>query len=110
VTSRSSPSALAEENIAVELIDPRTLKPLDMETIVKSIAKTGRLVLVENAHRIANATSEIAAEVAEEAFESLKRPIVRLTAPDVQVPFSPVLEETLYPRKEQIIRAVKKLL
>lgn len=102
--------ALAEENIVVEVIDPRTLKPLDMETIVKSIAKTGRLVLVENAHRIASATAEIAAEVAEEAFESLKRPIIRLTAPDVQVPFSPVLEETLYPRKEQIIRAVKKLL
>ena len=102
--------ALAEEKIAVEVIDPRTLKPLDMETIFKSIAKTGRLVLVENAHRIANATAEIAAEVAEDAFESLKRPIIRLTAPDVQVPFSPVLEETLYPRKEQIIRAVKKLL
>ena len=102
--------ALAEEDISVEVIDPRTLKPLDMETIFKSIARTGRLVLVENAHRIATATSEIAAEVAELAFESLKRPIVRLTAPDVQVPFSPVLEETLYPRKEQIIRAVKKLL
>lgn len=102
--------ALTEEKISVEVIDPRTLKPLDMETIVKSIAKTGRLVLVENAHRIASATAEIAAEVAEEAFESLKRPIIRLTAPDVQVPFSPVLEETLYPRKEQIIRAVKKLL
>lgn len=101
--------ALAAESISVEVIDPRTLKPLDMATIVKSVAKTGRLVLVENAHRVATATSEIAAEVAEEAFESLKRPIVRLTAPDVQVPFSPVLEETLYPRKEEIVRAVKKL-
>jgi pyruvate/2-oxoglutarate/acetoin dehydrogenase E1 component len=102
--------ALGEEKISVEVIDPRTLKPLDMDTIIKSVVKTGRLVLVENAHRIANASAEIAAEVAEDAFASLKRPIVRLTAPDVQVPFSPALEETLYPRKEQIIRAVRKLL
>jgi pyruvate dehydrogenase E1 component beta subunit len=102
--------ALGEEKISVEVIDPRTLKPLDMDTIIKSVVKTGRLVLVENAHRIANASAEIAAEIAEDAFASLKRPIVRLTAPDVQVPFSPALEETLYPRKEQIIRAVRKLL
>ena len=92
------------------MIDPRTLKPLDMDTIINSVEKTGRLVLVENAHRIANASAEIAAEIAEDAFASLKRPIVRLTAPDVQVPFSPVLEETLYPSKEQIVRAVKKVL
>jgi len=102
--------ALAEEKISVEVIDPRTLKPLDMETVINSVAKTGRLVLVENAHRMVGATSEIAAIVAEEAFESLKKPIIRLTAPDVHVPFSPVLEETLYPRKEQIIAAVRKLL
>lgn len=102
--------ALAKEKISVEVIDPRTLKPLDMETIIKSVAKTGRLVLVENAHRVANASAEIAANVCEEAFESLKKPIIRLTAPDVHVPFSPVLEKTLYPQKEQIIAAVKRLL
>lgn len=101
---------LAERGISVEVIDPRTLKPLDMETIIRSVAKTGRLLLVENAHRVANATAEIAANVCEEAFESLKKPIIRLTAPDVHVPFSPVLEKTLFPQKEQIISAVNKLL
>lgn len=102
--------ALAAERISVEVIDPRTLKPLDMETIIKSVAKTGRLVLVENAHRMLNASSEIAAIVAEEAFEHLKKPIIRLTAPDAHVGFSPVLEQALYPRKEQIVAAVKRLL
>jgi pyruvate dehydrogenase E1 component beta subunit len=102
--------ALAEEGISIEVIDPRTLKPLDMETIIRSVAKTGRLVVVENAHRIANAGAEIAATVCEEAFESLKKRILRLSAPDVHVPFSPVLEKALFPRKEHIIAAVKKLL
>jgi len=101
---------LATEGVSVEIIDPRTLKPLDTETIISSVAKTGRLVLVENAHRMANASSEIAALVVEEAFESLKRPIIRLTAPDVHVPFSPALEKALYPQKEQITAAVMKLL
>lgn len=81
-----------------------------MQTIIRSVAKTGRLVLVENAHRMVNASSEIAALVCEEAFASLKKPIIRLTAPDVHVPFSPTLGKMLYPSKEQIITAVKRLL
>jgi pyruvate/2-oxoglutarate/acetoin dehydrogenase E1 component len=101
---------LAEEKISAEIVDPRTLKPLDTETILKSVAKTGRLVIVENAHRMVNASSEIAAIVAQEGFESLNKPIIRLTAPDVQVPFSPALEKLLYPQKEQIVAAVKGLL
>ena len=102
--------ALAEQGISVELVDPRTLKPLDTETIIRSVAKTGRVVLVENAHRTASVNAEIAAIICEEAFESLKKPIIRLSAPDVQVPFSPVLEEQLYPNRDKIITAVKKLL
>lgn len=101
---------LAEENISAEIIDPRTLKPLDMEPILNSVGKTGRLVLVENAHRMVNATSEIAAIVSEVAFDSLRRPIIRLTAPDVHVAFSPVLEQQLFPNASQIVAAVKKLL
>lgn len=101
--------ALAEQGISLEVIDLRTLKPLDMETIVRSLTKTGRLVLVENAHRLCTVTSEIAAIIAEEAFEHLKKPIQRLTAPDVHVPFSPVLEEKMYPTKDKIIAAVKKI-
>jgi pyruvate/2-oxoglutarate/acetoin dehydrogenase E1 component len=101
---------LAEEKISAEVIDPRTLKPLDMDTILQSVAKTGRLVLVENAHRMVNASSEIAAIVCEEAFDSLKKPIIRLTAPDVHVGFSPALEHRLFPDKEQIVAAVRRLM
>ena len=103
-------SALADQGISVELVDPRTLKPLDMDTILRSVAKTGRLVVVENAHRLCGLASEIAATIAEEAFQQLKKPVVRLTAPDVHVPFSPVLEDLLYPNKEKIVAAVKQLL
>jgi acetoin:2,6-dichlorophenolindophenol oxidoreductase subunit beta len=102
--------ALAKEGVSVELIDPRTLKPLDMETILSSVAKTGRLVVVENAHRLCGVAGEIAAIVAEEAFDCLRKPIQRLTAPDVHVPFSPVLEALLFPNKDKIIAAVKKIL
>ena len=100
---------LAGEGISVEVVDPRTLKPLDMDTIIDSLAKTGRLVLVENAHRMCNATAEIAATVAEKAFDLLKKPIQRLSAPDVHVPFSPVLEALMYPTKEDIVAVVRKL-
>lgn len=101
---------LAKEGISVEAVDPRTLKPLDMETIINSVAKTGRLVLVENAHRMANVSAEIAAIVCEEAFDSLRRPILRLSAPDVHVPFSPVLEAELFPDKERVMAAIRRLL
>lgn len=101
---------LADEGISIELIDPRTLKPLDMDTIMASVAKTGRLVLVENAHRVANLSSEIAAIVAEQGFESLRKPIRRLCAPDVHVPFSPALEQHVFPGKMQIIAAVREML
>ena len=101
---------LSGERISVEIVDPRTIKPLDTETILKSVAKTGRLVIVENAHRMAGAGAEIAAVVAEEGFGSLKKPIIRLTAPDVQVPFSPALEQLLYPQKDAIVAAVRRLL
>jgi pyruvate dehydrogenase E1 component beta subunit len=102
-------SRLAQKGISAEVVDPRTLKPLDMETVLRSVAKTGHLVLVENAHRVANVSAEIAANVCEEGFDSLRRPIVRLSAPDVHVPFSPVLEKALFPRTEHIIAAVEKL-
>jgi pyruvate dehydrogenase E1 component beta subunit len=100
---------LVKQNISAEVIDLRSLKPLDMATIMTSVAKTGRVVLVENAHRMVSATSEIAAAICEEAFDSLKRPIIRLTAPDVHVPFSPPLEATVFPTKDKIVSAVKRL-
>ncbi|TIN74609.1 pyruvate dehydrogenase complex E1 component subunit beta [Mesorhizobium sp.] len=101
---------LTEEGISVEVIDPRTLKPLDHEAIKISIAKTRRLVIVENGHRVCNVGSEIAAVMAEEAFDLLKRPILRLSAPDIHVPFSPALEKDFFPTKDHIIAAVRRLL
>lgn len=102
--------ALKGEGISVEVVDPRTLVPLDKETLINSVAKTGRLVVVDNANRTCNAAAEIAAMVAEEAFEFLKKPIRRLSTPDVHIPFSPVLEKPLYPDKERIINVVRSLL
>lgn len=101
---------LAEQGVSAEVIDPRTLKPLDMDTIIASVVKTGRLVVVDNAHRICSVASEIAATVMEEAFEHLEKPVQRLTAPDVHVPFSPILESQLYPDRDKIIAAVQALL
>lgn len=102
--------ALADQGISAEVIDLRTLKPLDTDTIIASVAKTGRLVLVENAHRLCSVTAEIAATIAEDAFQYLRRPIRRLTVPDVHIPFSPVLEKGLYPDKESVMTAVRSVL
>jgi len=100
---------LTKVGVSVEVLDPRTLKPLDMEAIMQSVAKTGRLVVIENAHRLCSVAGEISATVAEEGFDLLKRPIQRLTAPDVHVPFSPTLEALMYPSRDAIINAVKKI-
>jgi acetoin:2,6-dichlorophenolindophenol oxidoreductase subunit beta len=100
---------LKTEGILVEVVDPRTLVPLDKDTVIRSVAKTGRLIVVDNANRTCNAAAEIAAMVAEEAFESLRKPILRLSTPDVHIPFSPALEKPLYPSKDSIIAAVRRL-
>jgi pyruvate dehydrogenase E1 component beta subunit len=101
---------LKSEGISVEVVDPRTLVPLDKDTILKSVAKTGRLVVVDYANRTCNAAAEVAAMVAEEGFEFLKSPLLRLSTPDVHIPFSPVLEKPLYPGKEEIMAAIRRLL
>ena len=102
--------AMAEEHgISCEVIDPRTLVPLDTATIVESVRRTGRLVLAEPAHRMCGATAEIAATVAEEAQDSLRAPIRRLTAPNMQIPFSPALEAQLYPTTEKIAAAIRQV-
>lgn len=102
--------ALEQEGVAAEVIDPRTLAPLDTETLLKSVAKTGRLVIVDNSHRTGSVASEIAAVVAEEGFESLRKPIQRVTTPAVHIPYSTALEKPLYPSKERIVAAVKRVL
>jgi pyruvate dehydrogenase E1 component beta subunit len=101
---------LAGEGVSVEVIDPRWLVPLDKQTLLDSVSKTGRLVVVDLAHKTAGAAAEISAMVVEEAFDQLKRPILRVATPDLPIPFSPPLEKPLYPSKEKIIAAVRQLL
>jgi TPP-dependent pyruvate/acetoin dehydrogenase alpha subunit/pyruvate/2-oxoglutarate/acetoin dehydrogenase E1 component len=102
--------ALAAAGISVEVLDPRTLVPLDEEAILASVAKTGHLVVVEPAPLTGGAGAEIAARVAEHGFGSLRAPIRRIAAPDVPIPFSPALEKPLYPSAARIAAAVRALL
>jgi pyruvate dehydrogenase E1 component beta subunit len=98
---------LAEEGISVEVIDPRTLVPLDRQAILDSVGRTGRLVVADPAHRTCSAASEISSIVVEEAFDALRAPIKRVTTPDTQIPFSPALEKQLYPARAGIADAVR---
>ncbi len=98
---------LAKEGISVEVIDPRTLVPMDTNTILESVRRTGRLVVTEPAHKTCGAAAEISAIVAEQAFGALRAPILRVTSPNMQVPFSPVLEAELYPTTEKITAAIR---
>jgi pyruvate dehydrogenase E1 component beta subunit len=101
---------LKAQGVSVEVVDPRTLVPLDKETILRSVSKTGRVIVVDNANRTCNAGAEIAAMIAEEAFDSLCKPILRLSTPDVHIPFSPALEKPLYPNSNHIVEAVTRLM
>jgi pyruvate dehydrogenase E1 component beta subunit len=100
---------LAEEGISAEVIDPRTIIPLDTETLFASVAKTGRLVTVEEGRRRGGVGSEIAAVVAEEVFGSLRAPVVRVAAPDIPVPPGPAAEGMYVPSAERIAQAVRAL-
>ncbi|SCM78803.1 Acetoin:2,6-dichlorophenolindophenol oxidoreductase subunit beta [uncultured Sporomusa sp.] len=101
--------ALAAEGIQAEVLDPRTLVPLDKAAILQSVSKTSKLVIVHEAVRTGGFGGEIAAIVAEEGLDYLDAPIKRVTMPDVCIPFSPVLEQAVLPSEEKIIQAVKSL-
>lgn len=97
---------LAKEGISAEIIDPRTLVPLDKKTLIDSVKKTGRLVLVTEETKTLATTAEVAAIVQEEAFDWLDAPIKRVNAPDTPVPFSPPLEDYFIPDNKRIAQAV----
>lgn len=101
---------LAGEGVEVEVVDLRTLVPLDTKTVLSSVRKTGRLVVLHEATRTGGFAGEICAIVAEEAFSSLKAPFRRVTGPDIPVPCSPPLESFYIPNEENLIRAVKEIL
>lgn len=101
---------LRQEGVSAEVVDPRTLNPLDSGTILESIAKTGRLVVVDEARELCSAASEIAAIAADKAFSDLKAPVRRVTAPNVPVPFSPPMEDFVLPKADRIATAVHQVL
>jgi pyruvate/2-oxoglutarate/acetoin dehydrogenase E1 component len=101
---------LVQEGIEVEVIDPRSLVPLDKELILESVRKTGRLVIVEEDNLTGGWAADIAAIVAEEGFFWLDAPIKRVSAPDTPPPFAPVLEQFYVPSTESVVEAVKSLL
>ncbi len=100
---------LQKEGIDVEVVDPRTLTPLDKATITGSVKKTGRLVIVSEDCRTGGVSAEIAALVAEEALDYLDAPIKRVASPDTPIPFSPPLEQFIIPNEQSIIKAVKEV-
>lgn len=106
--SLAAAKLLALEGISAEVIDIRTVVPLDTSTILESVTKTGHLIVVDPAPRTCSIASEIAAIVTESAFQYLKAPILRLTAPDVPVPYSPELETLMYPGTERIVSAARR--
>ncbi len=107
--SLAAAEKLAAEGINVEVLDPRTLVPLDKDAILKSVSKTGKLVIVHEEIKTSGFGGEISAIVAEEGFDYLDAPIKRVAAPDTPIPFSPILEQTFIPSEEKIIEAVKAL-
>lgn len=101
--------SLEKNRLSVEVVDLRTVVPLDRAAIIESVSKTGRLIVVDPAPVTCSIASEVSATVAEGAFNHLRGPILRITAPHVPVPFSPKLEELMYPTEQKIAAAVWKL-
>lgn len=101
---------LSKKGIEIEIVDPRTLVPLDKETILDSVRKTGRLLIVEEDCKTCGIGAEIAAIVSEEAFDYLESPIKRIAEPDTPIPFSPVLENYVIPNDDVIVKGVIDLL
>jgi pyruvate dehydrogenase E1 component beta subunit len=98
---------LAVDGVEVEIVDPRTLKPLDEQIIIESVKKTGRLVTLHEAPLTGGFGAEVSAVVCEKAFDYLKRPIQRIAAPDHIIPFAPNCEDAFYPDVQRIVNTIK---
>jgi pyruvate dehydrogenase E1 component beta subunit len=98
------------EGVSAEVLDLRSIVPMDREAILESVAKTGRLVVVDMAHEMGSVASEVSAVVAQEGFWSLQAPIVRVTTPHVHIPYSQPLERSLYPNADKIVAAARQVM
>ena len=105
-TCRAAAELAAKESVSVELIDMRTLMPFDIETVLASVKKTGRVVVAHEATKISGFGGEVAAQIAESAIDSLQAPIVRLGGFDAPFPYA--LENTYLPSPERVLRAIRK--
>ena len=108
-TAQEAADLLSKEGIEVEILDLRTLSPLDREAIVETVKKTNKVILLHEDTKTGGLAGEIAAIINEEAFEDLDGPIVRITALDTPVPFSPPLEHFFLPKVEDVVREARKL-
>jgi 2-oxoisovalerate dehydrogenase E1 component beta subunit len=108
-TALNAAETLEREGIQIEVIDLRTLAPFDRETVLSSVAKTNKVILLHEAIRTGGLGGELAAVIAEEAFEYLDGPVVRLASLDTPTPSAPILEQAFMPTVEKVVAAVKRL-
>jgi pyruvate dehydrogenase E1 component beta subunit len=108
--AESAADILAAEGIHAEVIDPRTIVPLDMETINASVRKTSRCIVIDEGHQSFGITSEIAARIMEQSFYHLDAPVMRMGAMDVPIPFSPALEDITVPTPQGVAAVARKLI
>ncbi|SDI17811.1 alpha-ketoacid dehydrogenase subunit beta [Alteribacillus bidgolensis] len=109
-TALDAADQLAKKGIETEVVDPRSLSPLDEETILQSVMKTSRLIVIDEANPRCNAATDISAMVADKGFDYLDAPIKMITAPHCPVPFSPVLEDVYLPTPEKVVEVVSELI
>jgi pyruvate dehydrogenase E1 component beta subunit len=100
---------LEKQGVSVEVIDPRTIRPLDIETILTSIRKTNRVVVAEESHPFSGIGAEISAQISERAFDYLDAPVKRVSGVDTPMPYAKNLEKLAIPDVEQLISAVKEV-
>lgn len=108
--TKKAAEELAKDGISAELIDLRTIRPLDHETIVKSVKKTNRLVVVDESWPFGGVSSEIAYEIQKYAFDYLDAPVIRVNAEDTSLPYAPTLVDAYLPNPEKVIKAVKQVM
>jgi pyruvate/2-oxoglutarate/acetoin dehydrogenase E1 component len=106
----SAAQVLEREGVSVEVIDPRTIRPLDHDTLLSSVRKTGRLLIAQEACKTGGFGAEVAAQVAEQAFDALRAPIARVAARDTPMPFNDKLETAVIPSRDDIVNAVRNVM
>jgi pyruvate dehydrogenase E1 component beta subunit len=100
---------LEKQNVSVEVIDPRTIRPLDIETIINSVKKTNRVVIAEESHPFCGVAAEISAQIMERAFDHLDAPVKRLSGVDAPMPYARNLERLALPDVDRIVAAVREV-